>query len=98
MNKKFLLISAALIAILLLTFFVLSRPKNEDSTLTTTVSRGPFEVLVYSTGQLESENSDNVLIPERMNDRQIRISSLTITDLEDEGTYVKEGAYIATHD
>ena len=98
MNKKSSLISAAVITILLLAFFVFSRPKNANSALTTTVSRGPFEILVYSTGQLESENSDNILIPERMNDRQIRISSLTITDIVDEGTYVKEGDYVATLD
>lgn len=98
MNKKFLLITTAVIAILLVAFFVFSRPKNTNSALTTTVSRGPFEILVYSTGQLESENSDNILIPDRMNDRQIRISSLTITDIVDEGTYVKEGDYVATLD
>jgi multidrug resistance efflux pump len=33
-----------------------------------------------------------------MNDRQIRISSLTITDMVDEGTYVDSGAYVATLD
>jgi multidrug efflux pump subunit AcrA (membrane-fusion protein) len=33
-----------------------------------------------------------------MNDRQIRISSLTITDMVDEGTFVKEGDYVATLD
>jgi multidrug resistance efflux pump len=98
MNKKSLLITAAVIAVLLLAFFVFSRPKEVNSALTTTVSRGPFEILVYSTGQLESENSDNIMIPERMNDRQIRISSLTITDIVDEGTYVKEGDYVATLD
>ncbi len=98
MNKKSLLISAIVIAVLLLAFFVFSRPKVTSTALSTTVSRGPFDVLVYSTGQLESENSDNILIPERMNDRQIRISSLTITDIVDEGTYVKEGDYVATLD
>ena len=98
MNKKSLLITAAAIVILLLAFFVFSRPKNEAAALTASVSRGPFEILVYSTGQLESENSDNILIPARMNDRQTRISSLTITDIVDEGTYVDSGDYVATLD
>ncbi len=98
MNKKSLLIIAAVIAVLVLAFIIFSRPENTNTALTATVSRGPFEILVYSTGQLESENSDNILIPDRMNDRQIRISSLTITDIVDEGTYVKEGDYVATLD
>jgi multidrug resistance efflux pump len=38
------------------------------------------------------------MIPEVMNDRQTRISSLTITDLVEEGTYVDSGDYVATLD
>lgn len=98
MNKKLWLIIAALITVLLLAFLIFSRPKEETMAITATVVRGPFEILVYSTGQLESENSDNILIPEKMNDRQLRISSLTITDMVDEGTYVDSGAYVATLD
>ncbi len=98
MNKKHWLIAAAVVTVLIISFFIFSRPKNETVAITATVTRGPFEILVYSTGQLESENSDNILIPEKMNDRQIRISSLTITDLVDEGTYVDSGAYVATLD
>jgi len=98
MNKKLWLIIAAVITILLLAFFVFSHPKDETKAITATVSRGPFEILVYSTGQLESENSDNILIPEKMNDRQTRISSLTITDIVEEGTYVDSGDYVATLD
>jgi multidrug efflux pump subunit AcrA (membrane-fusion protein) len=98
MNKKIWLITAAVITVLLLAFFVFSRPKDETTAITATVSRGPFEILVYSTGQLESENSDNILIPEKMNDRQTRISSLTITDIVEEGTYVDSGDYVATLD
>jgi HlyD family secretion protein len=33
-----------------------------------------------------------------MNDRQTRISSLTITDIVEEGTYVDSGDYVATLD
>ena len=91
MNKKIWLITAAVITVLLLAFLVFSKPKKETNAITATVSRGPFEILVYSTGQLESENSDNILIPEKMNDRQTRISSLTITDIVEEGTYVDSG-------
>lgn len=98
MNKKHWLIIAAVITILLLAFLVFKPSKSENVILTSTVSRGPFEILVYSTGQLESENSDNISIPEKMNDRQTRISSLTITDIVEEGTFVDSGDYVATLD
>ncbi len=98
MNRKTWLIATIVVAILLLAFFVFPLSKSETSDITTTVENGPFEVLVYSSGQLESENSDNILIPEEMKDRQTRISSLTITDMVDEGTYVDSGDYVATLD
>lgn len=98
MNKKIWLTTFIVIAVLLLAFFIFPRSKNEPFAITTKVLKGPFEILVYSTGQLESENSDNILIPEKMKDRQTRISNLTITDLVEEGTYVDSGDYVATLD
>lgn len=98
MNRKHWIIAVAAAIVLIISLIFFSRPKNETVALTATVTRGPFEILVYSTGQLESENSDNILIPEKMNDRQTRISSLTITDLVEEGTYVDSGDYVATLD
>lgn len=98
MNKKLWLASLAIILVIISAYFVFSGSKNEGPILTATVSKGPFEILVYSTGQLESENSDNIVIPEIMKDRQTRISSLTITDLVEEGTYVDSGDYVATLD
>lgn len=98
MKRKSWLIAAAVVAILLLAIFVFPRAKSETSTISTKVAKGPFEVLVYSSGQLESENSDNIDVPEQMKNRQTRISSLTITDIIDEGTYVDSGDYVATLD
>jgi len=98
MNRKLWLTTIIVIAVLLSIYFAFSRTNNETFAITTTVSKGPFEVLVYSTGQLESKNSDNILIPEKMKDRQTRISNLTITDMVEEGTYVDSGDYVATLD
>ena len=98
MNNKLWLTIAAIIVILIISFFAFTGREKENTALTASVSRGSFEILVYSTGQLESENSDNILIPEKMKDRQTRISYLTITDLVEEGTYVDSGDYVATLD
>lgn len=98
MKRKNWLIAIVVVAVLLLTFFVFPSSKSETSEISTQVLKGPFEVLVYSSGQLESENSDNITIPEKMKDRQTRISSLTITDIVEEGTLLDSGDYVATLD
>lgn len=98
MKRKNWLIAIVVVAVLLVTIFIFPRSKSETSEISTQVLKGPFEVLVYSSGQLESENSDNITIPEKMKDRQTRISSLTITDIVDEGTLVDSGDYVATLD
>lgn len=98
MNKKSLIIILSAGILLLVVLIVVLTQKESAPEITAKVMRGPFEILVYSTGQLESENSENILIPEVMNDRQTRISSLTITDMVEEGTLVDSGDYVATLD
>ncbi|WP_320111670.1 efflux RND transporter periplasmic adaptor subunit [Draconibacterium orientale] len=98
MKKRNWLFAAMAVIILFVVFLIVSGSKSETTQITTTVKKGPFEVLVYSSGQLESENSDHVYVPEEMKDRQTRISSLTITDIVEEGTYVDSGDYVATLD
>lgn len=98
MNKKSLIVVLSAGILLLVVLIVVLTRKESAPEITAKVMRGPFEILVYSTGQLESENSENILIPEVMNDRQTRISSLTITDMVEEGTLVDSGDYVATLD
>ncbi|WP_297091706.1 efflux RND transporter periplasmic adaptor subunit [uncultured Draconibacterium sp.] len=98
MKKKNWLFAAIAVVLLAVVLFVFAGSKTETTQITTQVQKGPFEVLVYSSGQLESENSDHVYIPEKMKDRQTRISNLTITDIVEEGTYVDSGDYVATLD
>ncbi len=99
MNKKRWLIILSAVVVLIIAFFLIPRSSDKSIVITTKAQRGPFEILVYSTGQLASENTDNILIPENLkNYNQTRISSLTITDMVDEGTYVDSGSYVATLD
>lgn len=98
MKKKNWLFAAVAVIILSVAIIIFSGSKKETTQITTKVMKGPFEVLVNSSGQLESENSDYVFIPEKMKDRQTRISNLTITDIVEEGTYVDSGDYVATLD
>ena len=98
MKQKTWLTAIIIVAIMFLVYLVFPRTKSNTSEITALVQKGPFEVLVYSSGQLESENSDHIYIPEKMKDRQTQISSLTITDIVEEGTYVDSGDYVATLD
>ncbi len=98
MKQKTWLIAAAVAVILLLAFFVFPSSKSETAQITTTVTRGPFEVLVYSSGQLEAQNSENITVPQSLRDRDIRIYEIKITDIIEEGTVVDSGDYVATLD
>ena len=96
MNKKPWLTTFIVIAVLLIAFLVFPRSKNEVSKITTTVKKGPFEILVFASGQLEAQNSENITLPGNLRDRDIRIYEIKITDLVEEGSVVDSGDYVAT--
>ena len=98
MNRKQILY-LSVFALLLLVVILLFR-KGEDTScqLYATVQRGTFESQVYSSGQLESEKSENIYIPEKLKDRNLQIWQLNITDLVEEGTIVDSGDYVASLD
>lgn len=98
MNRKTWLTTIIVIAILLLAYFVFPRSNSEVTEITTQVEKGPFQVLVYSSGQLEAQNSEDITVPENLRDRDVRIYEIKITDLVEEGSVVDSGDYVATLD
>ena len=99
MNRKRLITILSAIIVLVIAFFLITSSKEKTPEITTTAQKGAFEILVYSTGQLSSENTDNINAPEQLgNYNMTRISYLTITDMVEEGTYVDSGDYVATLD
>ncbi len=98
MKLKNWLIATVVIAILLLTFFIFPSSKSKSSEIFTKVVKGPFEVLVFSSGQLEAQNSEDITVPSNLRDRNIRIYEIKITDLIEEGSVVDSGDYVATLD
>jgi HlyD family secretion protein len=99
MNRKRIIIFLGITLVILISFFILSTEDDTGTTMTTPVRKGPFEILVYSSGQLESENFTNIMAPAKFQDRNLlRIYELTITNLVDEGTRVDSGDYVATLD
>lgn len=98
MNKKRVLVTACIL-ITLITIFLFSRSKKSDEEeITCKVMKGSVEVKVHTSGQLESENSENIILPAVLSSQNVRIYEIKITDLIEEGTVVDSGQYIATLD
>jgi len=97
MKKRIIVFSIAIAAITG-AFFLLSGSKESVSYISVAAQKGPFEVLVYTTGQLEAENSENILAPEELGGRNVRIYEIKITDLIEEGTQVEKGDYVGSLD
>lgn len=96
-NKKILLfVIPALLLIIL--FFFFRKGEVDYNQVTVSVKRGDFNTLIFSSGQLESEKSETIDIPEKLKDRNLRIWELAITHMVDEGTVVDSGDYVATLD
>ncbi len=95
-KKIILFILPSLLVVVILLF--LKEGEKESHELSFTVRKKPFEVRIYSSGELESENSENIKIPKKLQDRSLRVYQLAITDLIDEGTYVDSGDYVASLD
>ncbi|MDX9880979.1 MAG: efflux RND transporter periplasmic adaptor subunit [Prolixibacteraceae bacterium] len=98
MDRRRIFIFSGIILAILVSVLLFSSAEDHETLITTQVRRGPFDVRIFSSGQLESENSQNIDAPEKMKDRSLRIYELSITDLIEEGTLVDSGDYVATLD
>lgn len=95
--KKKILIPSAIIAILLIGYFIVKGNKNEMGTdIIVPVEFGTFKVEIETTGELEAKSSIPIMGPRSL--RNFRIYNLTIQKMVDEGTVVKKGQWIATLD
>lgn len=85
------------VGLALLLFYAFSDSNDEESAeVTVVVERGLFEVIVFTTGELEAKNSVDIKGPAGL--RSAGIWRVRITDLIPEGTRVKKGDYIAALD
>lgn len=96
-KRLFLIIAGAVIVVLGFWFFGGSGVEGQ-SVITYTVTRGEFKAEIYSTGQLQAENSVPINVPEELSTRSIRIYEIKISKLVDEGTVVDSGDFVAMLD
>lgn len=59
---------------------------------------GTFETAVTSVGEVQAVKTLDILVPDALAQRDIRVQWLKITDMVAEGTVVKKGDYVATLD
>lgn len=98
MKRKILLPIIIVVLLLISIILIFSRSKEEVVQVTAEVKKGPFEILVYTSGQLEAKSSVKILIPEALTNNNVRIYEIKITDLIEEGTVVDSGDYVGTLD
>jgi len=85
------------VVLALILFYAFSGSESEESAeVSVQVERGLFEVIVFTTGELEAKNSVDIKGPAGL--RNAGIWRVRITDLIPEGTRVKKGDYVAALD
>jgi multidrug efflux pump subunit AcrA (membrane-fusion protein) len=96
-RKKIIIIAVVAIVVLIAGIITIRIIKaNKKSQIIVTVQKGDFEVNVTTTGELKSENFEQIKGPMEL--RLIGVWNVKITDLVPEGTLVDSGDYVATLD
>jgi len=96
-RKRVFIILGAVIVILSITYFNWNK-KSDDDVITCKVVKGLIEIKVHTSGQLEAEKSENIVVPSELASRNVGIYEIKIADLIEEGTVVDSGQFIATLD
>jgi HlyD family secretion protein len=92
-----LIIPLALVVVTLVIYAIATRDKEKEPDIVR-VEKGIFEIVVNGMGELEALESTQIMIPDVLSDRTVRIRNIAINDLVREGTVVKKGDYVATLD
>ena len=94
-KKKWILSSIGVIIVVALWYFLRTEPATYEPILAN-VTQGDFVVSVYTSGELEAKNSENILGPSGL--RLVGLWNVQIAELIPEGTVVKAGDWVATMD
>jgi multidrug efflux pump subunit AcrA (membrane-fusion protein) len=62
------------------------------------VKKGPFELAINTKGEIQGKDAVVINLPDDLRRRDLRIYSLTLKDIVQEGTAVKKGDWVATLD
>jgi len=98
--KRTIIILAIVVVLAIIIMVIIGKAssRKDIANLYAEAMIGQFDVVVTTTGELQAENSKDILGPQIAQNRNIRAMDIKITDLVPEGTEVKTGDYVATLD
>ncbi|MDY0200675.1 MAG: hypothetical protein RBR40_06775 [Tenuifilaceae bacterium] len=98
MRKK-IIIALSVLAVIIIILVIATSKKVGVTPQKVKVEKGPFEILVTVTGELQAKNKEDITGPSELRQgRSFRVSEIKIQDLIPEGTVVDSGQYVATLD
>ncbi|MCF8295659.1 MAG: HlyD family efflux transporter periplasmic adaptor subunit [Bacteroidales bacterium] len=95
MKKKYILFIVAALLIAVIPVYNYFTAEEEAESIVVEVKKGPLEITVKSTGELQAERSQDIQGPSL---RNIGVWRIKITDLVPEGTVLQKGDYVAQLD
>ncbi len=95
LNRNLLLVGGAVVIIGIL-WFALGRTGDDSTQIYAEAQRGPFEVVINTTGELQAKNSTQIMGPR--NARDVRVYNFNIQRIVPEGTVVQRGQFVAELD
>ena len=99
MKKKYLFGILVIITLVLgYVFIKQADDKKYSSPLVTEVQQGEFEIIVTTTGELQSKESVEIRGPEALRNRTLGLREIKILELVPEGTVVDSGEFVARLD
>jgi HlyD family secretion protein len=98
--KKSIIVTGIIVVVAIIVLIAISKvsSKKEVGNLYAEAKKGPFDIIVTTTGELQAKKSTDIYGPDFTQSRGIRVMDIKITDLVPEGTEVKSGDYVATLD
>jgi multidrug efflux pump subunit AcrA (membrane-fusion protein) len=97
--KKKVIIALSVLAAIIIIIAIATSKKTGVIPQKVKVNKGPFEILVTITGELQAKNKEDITGPSELRQsRSFRVSDIKIQDLIPEGTVVDSGQYVATLD
>ncbi|MFW5707164.1 MAG: efflux RND transporter periplasmic adaptor subunit [Bacteroidota bacterium] len=94
-NKKLIIIPVLIVIAVTLWYFLRTETKGPEQ-IRVSVEKGDFVVSVYTSGELEAKQSEDIQGPSGL--RTVGLWNVQISELIPEGTIVEEGDWVATLD